>query len=128
MLGVFQNAWRMLFPLKKTVVTFDDLAVTCHDADGNTQQVTWDNLTSIEIVTTDAGPFVEDVFWVLHSTTESCIVPQDAEGCQQFSERLGRLPNFDHDAEIRAICCASNARFVIWQRAPGQRQIRDYQP
>ena len=45
------------------IVTFDDERVTRTMTDGRVEQVRWADLREIVIVTTNEGPFVEDVFW-----------------------------------------------------------------
>jgi hypothetical protein len=39
------------------------------------EQVDWEQLVGVSIVTTDEGPFVEDMFWLLHAP--------DGKGCPQ---------------------------------------------
>jgi hypothetical protein len=102
---------------KEASVAFDERGVTCHRPDGTNEEITWDELTAVEIVTTDAGPFVEDVFWVLHGSERGCVVPQEADCFKQLLERLQKLPGFNNQAVIDAMCCTSNARFPAWQRA-----------
>jgi len=112
----FRKIQGRLSARKKAVVTFDDLAVTCLRPDDTKEEVTRLELAAIEIVTTDAGPFIEDLFWVLHGDGHVCVVPQEASGCTKLSARLQTLPNFNHQALIDAMCCTSNSRFPLWQR------------
>ena len=100
----------------KAVVSFDDKLVRCHRPDGNTEEVSWDELSAVEILTTDAGPFVCDVFFVLHGDERGCVIAQEAEGCKELLERLQKLPGFNNQAVIDAMCCTSNARFSAWQK------------
>lgn len=112
--------------------SFDDKFVRCQRADGTTEEVSWDELVAVEILTTDAGPFVCDVFFVLHGRERGCVVPQEAEGCTELLERLQKLPRFNNQAVIDAMSCATNARFRAWQNkasrhqavASGHRHIR----
>lgn len=99
-------------------VTFDDEGVTRRMADGSTESVRWDELEEVFILTTDEGPFVEDVFWMLArgEGKGGCAVPQGAEGSDQLLERLQQLPGFDNDAVIAAMMSTSNAKFVCWRR------------
>src|SRR5262249_15073322 len=59
----------------KVVTTFDDRGASCRWPDGTLASVTWDDLHSVEIRTTDAGPFAEDVFLVLRAGGGDCAVP-----------------------------------------------------
>ena len=54
------------------------------------------NLNEIKIVTTDEGPFVADVFWVLNDNNSGCIIPQGSEGEEQLLESLQKLSNFNY--------------------------------
>src|SRR5271166_3054502 len=65
-------------------VSFDDKLVRCQRAGGTTEEVSWDELAAVEILTTDVGPFVCDVFFVLHGNERGCVVPQEAEGCKEL--------------------------------------------
>jgi hypothetical protein len=77
----------------------------------------WDDVQSVEIRTTDAGPWVEDVFLVLRAAESVCVVPQGAEGFAELFEHLQQWPGFDNMAVISAMGCAENATFVCWRRA-----------
>ena len=85
---------------------------------GIVESVTWDTLDEILIVTTDKGPYVEDVFWLLghRESGRGIVIPNEAEGFKALLERLQRLPSFDNGAVIEAMGSVVNARFVAWQR------------
>ena len=100
----------------KSLVSFDDRAIYYVHEDGITEELEWDRLTEVEIVTTDQGPFVEDVFWVLHVADQKFVIPQSAEGTSELSERLGTLPGFNYQAAIDAMSCANNCRFPLWTK------------
>ena len=108
-------------PECRFAVRLSDDAVCCERPDGQTERIAWDDLRRVEIVTTDEGPFLEDVFWVLTAADGGCLtIPQGAGGDNTAAllERLGpRLPGFDHEAVIRAMGSTENARFLCWQRA-----------
>ncbi len=83
-----------------------------------------DALTSVEIVTTDAGPVAEDVFW--HLTDEmgqQASIPGGAKGAEALLDRLGTLPGFDHMAVVSAMGSAENRRFAVWSRADQPRRL-----
>jgi hypothetical protein len=105
-------------PPERERVTFDDEAVTRRMVDGSTETVRWDELEEVWILTTDEGPFVEDVYWMLVAGEGKggCAVPQGAEGSDRLLERLQQLPGFDNDAVIAAMGSTDNARFVCWRR------------
>ncbi len=100
----------------KAEVVFDELGVTSCWPDGTAQDIRWDELTAVDLVTTDVGPFLDDVFWVLRGEDRECVVPNGVEGCQELMQRLQELPGFNSQAVIDAMCCTSNARFFAWQQ------------
>jgi hypothetical protein len=105
-----------MHPSQTATVTFDNVGVTFRESGGRAHQLNWDDLVAIKIVTTDSGPFLEDVFYVLQGARSELVIPQMAEGCLALSTRLGDLPNFDHESEIRAMSCTLNANFPVWRR------------
>ena len=98
-------------------VEYDDEGVFRTMGDGREETVRWDQLVEIEIVTTDRGPFVDDVFWLLIGEDGTgCAVPSETEGMKPLLKRLQQLPGFDNDAVIAAMTSTSNARFHVWKR------------
>jgi len=99
-------------------VTFTDEAVTRVRPDGGGETIRWDDLHEVDILTTDEGPWREDVFFLLLASDgkSGCAVPQSSEGSKLLFERLQQLPNFDNEAVIRAMGSTANARFVCWKR------------
>ena len=96
----------------------DDAGICCRWWDGEvTPYVTWDNLCSVEIETTDWGPWQED-FWLnlgrLDGTTAS--IPLHAKGWGQVWERLHLLPGFDDEADTLAWGSTANRVFPCWRR------------
>ena len=98
-------------------VFIDDLVVRRELGDGKIEEVAWDDLVEVQIVVTDEGPFVDDVFFLLAARDGSGVcVPQGAPGSETLLERLQKLPNFDNGEVIRAMACSENARFVCWKK------------
>ena len=106
-----------LVPERRFVVRLSGSGVSCERPDGKVERVSWADLQKVEVVTTDEGPFVPDVFWILHGTDGGCAVPQGATGDSELLERLQALPGFDNGAVIEAMSCASDRRFLCWQRS-----------
>lgn len=105
-------------PECRYIVHLSGHGVRCERPDGSTEQVAWDDLHRVEVLTTDDGPFAPDVFWALLGTSGGCLIPQGATGERELSGRLGQLPGFDHEAVIQAMGSTANARFLCWQRTP----------
>jgi hypothetical protein len=103
-------------PTNRPTVSFDDEAVVCQRPGGLVERVRWSDLQIVFIQTTDAGPFVDDVFWVLGGGDSGCVVPSEADGMSTLLERLQRLPGFDNNAVINAMSCVEKQNFICWKR------------
>jgi hypothetical protein len=99
---------------RQPVITIDEQGVRRELPDGSVEQVLWEELESIDIVTTDAGPFAEDVFWVLSAGHHGCVVP-GALG-SRILDHSNRFPGWDTRALILAMGSTENARFEVWRR------------
>src|SRR5687768_8226449 len=99
-------------------VTVDDRGVRRVLGKGKVEAVEWKDLVEVEIVTTDEGPWVDDVFFLLvGGDGTGCCVPQGAPGSETLLDRLQALPEFDNGKVIEAMACSENARFVCWKKA-----------
>jgi hypothetical protein len=86
--------------------------------DGKVERVAWEDLVEVQIVTTDEGPFVDDVFFLLIGANGTgCVVPQEDPQSGALLSRLQELPGFDNGKVIEAMTCTANARFVCWKKA-----------
>lgn len=101
-------------------LAFDDESITGTFADGQRISVPWAELTQVVIVTTDEGPFFEDVFWGLSAGDEvELAYPQIAEGSKALLAAMQeRLQGFDNEAVIAAMGSTDPARFTVWERSP----------
>ena len=83
------------------------------------QRIAWDSLARVLIVTTDEGPFVEDVFWLLVPRAGPEL--RIANSAKGFPSLLGemqkRLAGFDNRAVAMAMGSTSNAAFEVWHAA-----------
>jgi len=51
----------------RDAVSFDNRQIVRTLPDGRTESVRWDDLEEISIITSDEGPYVDDVFWMIGS-------------------------------------------------------------
>ena len=107
---------KLFRPAHPQLVRFDDERVVRELGDGREESVRWSELTEVDLVTTDAGPYMDDVIWVLHGERGGCLVPSQTRGTSELLTRLQQLPNFDNLAVVTAMGSTGNARFVVWQR------------
>src|SRR6266850_6022645 len=84
-------------------VEFDDAAIRRRLANGTLESITWDDLHAIDIVTTDAGPFADDVYWLFTTRDRSrgCAISSAADGFKPLLAKIQTLPGFDNTAVIR---------------------------
>ena len=105
-----------LMPDSLFVVEVSDTGVVCKRPDKKVESVTWDDLQSVEIINTDAGPYSPDVFWLLDGTNGGCAIPQGATGEKELLDKLHALPGFDNGAMIAAMTTFTNKRTTCWRR------------
>ncbi len=97
-------------------VSCDERGVTYRQFGRREESIAWDDLRSVAIETTDAGPFSDDVFFVLVGVAGVCRVPQGVPGADDLLARLQQLPGFANEGVIDAMSSAGNATFSCWQR------------
>jgi len=105
-----------LYPEKEYIIEITDQKISCGQPNGLVEEVTWEELEKVEIHTTDEGPFVEDVFWVLHGSGRGCVIPQGATNSEELLNRLQDLPDFDNKMVVEAMASTDNNEFLIWEK------------
>ena len=79
--------------------------------------IAWSDLREVGVLTTDEGPWVEDVFFALIGPSAAgFLVPQGSDGSQALVERLLKLPGFNELLFIEAMGSTANRKFVCWSR------------
>ncbi len=102
---------------RKSRLTSDEHAIVCLEPDDRRQEVRWDELSRVVVLTTDQGPFVDDVFWLLEGERSTCAFSNASLGVDLLLPRLCALPGFDAERLSLALLSTENARFVCWERA-----------
>jgi hypothetical protein len=89
------------------------------------ETIAWNDIDEISIVTTDEGPWADDVFWLFLSRDRSrgCVVSNYADGFKELLPQIQRLPGFDNHAVISAMGSAVNQRFIVWKSPTESRAI-----
>jgi hypothetical protein len=100
-------------------VTFDHDLITRTLPDGRIETVRWNDLQEVGILTTDEGPMVEDVYWMLVGANGGCAISGGAQGMGELLARLQQLPGFDNASVIEAMGSTTNNKFLCWKRNPG---------
>ncbi|HEY9753867.1 MAG TPA: hypothetical protein V6C97_01755 [Oculatellaceae cyanobacterium] len=96
-------------------VTMTDEAITRTVSSGETESVRFDDLEEVYIVTTDQGPFVEDLFYVLKGHHGGTIIGQEWASRVGLMERLFKLPNLNLEQIVQAMASIDNHAFLIWR-------------
>lgn len=97
-------------------VVFDEDAVWTTVAGALRDRLSWAQLERIVIVTTDAGPYADDVHWILFGGGDGCVFGSETEGAAALVDRLIGLPGFRHEEFIRAMGSVTGASFNVWER------------
>jgi hypothetical protein len=86
--------------------------------DGTGEQVAWDDVVAIEIITTTDGSIGEDLFWLLFSKDGAgvAVTGEQAHGCDLVTTLQQRFPDLDNEAVIAASGSVEEARFTVWRR------------
>ena len=76
-------------------VHHDDRIITVDDGAGNVSSIAWAELGNVTVLTTNAGPFVTDLFWILSDREgrTSITVPMDAAGEHALLRAMQGLPD-----------------------------------
>lgn len=97
----------------------DDAGIEYAYSDG-VRRAEWKDVSEVRIKTTDEGPYLEDVFFGIHTgspPTPQVIVPHDdADRGRLLEELQQRLPGLDNKAVVEAMGCCERRSFVIWKR------------
>ena len=99
-------------------IKIDDDGVRRNLGRGRVEQVRWAELAEIRVVTTDDGPFSEDVFFVLVDRSGAgCVVPQELAQ-EGFLQRLQEHPGFDNEALVEAMGETGRMDRLLWRAGP----------
>lgn len=80
------------------------------------EEVRWDKLKKVSIVTNDKGPFTADVFLVFFSDIGACCVPQGHGAYEGLYKKVSDFDDVNFVNVIKAMSSSSNSEFVIWER------------
>lgn len=116
---MWEGARRARFPAGAGgpgVVELDERQITYFGPTGGAA-VSVDDLSRVEIRTTDAGPMNSDLFWVFTQTDGLILrIPGDAQGVEVLFDALAMLPGVDYHAATQAAGTTRPQHFVIWQK------------
>lgn len=97
-------------------IHMNDEEIVREISDGTTEKVRWDELRKVTIITTDQGPFFEDVFFVLETEKSGALIGHEWAVKIELLDRLTKLPEFNNEAVIKAMTCTDNNSFLCWEK------------
>jgi hypothetical protein len=97
-------------------LTIDDVGIT-RTARNLREHVAWGDIARVRIMTTDHGPWLDDVFFVIDAKNgNGCVVAHDLAVRSGLLEALqSRLEGVDNAAVIEAMTSTGNRAFTIWE-------------
>jgi len=109
----YPSAFRARLPQER--ITIDDEGVFREVSGAFTESVRWVDLCRVSVITTDEGPFAEDLFFALHDRKGGgCLVSQGKAVEVELLPHLQRLPGFDNLTFVRALGSTEGAEFIVW--------------
>jgi hypothetical protein len=115
-MNVFKRIFGDMFrKTPEAQLVFDDTLIS-FTWNGENEQLLWNDVVEVKIITTDLGPTLDDVFWVMVGNTGRFIViPDEVDGAEELLDRLGKMPGFNHDKVTDAMASTDNAVFLCWR-------------
>jgi uncharacterized membrane protein len=84
-------------------------------ADGRYEEVSWDELREVRVITLPKGPWTDRMRFVLDGGGErGCIVPLEIAEDSDLLASLGALSGFDHRALAEALETTRTGNQVLW--------------
>jgi hypothetical protein len=105
-------------------VSHDEKTIIVRQPDGKMEMIQWSDIGSVSVLTTDAGPYSEDLYWIFEHRDgrRGPVVPMDAAGEHELLKAMQRrLTGFDNMAVVEAMGSTGNATFVVWD--PDKREM-----
>lgn len=82
----------------------------------DTEQINWNEIEEISILTTDDGPFLPDVWLMLIGNGKGCSMPQGAPKYDEVYDIVSKYEGFDFEEVIMAATSTDNAKFELWKK------------
>ena len=119
-LGLAFTAFRRLIfktdQIGPGVVEVDERQISYFSAyEGGTVSI--ETLARITAITTDEGPWADDLHWVLEEDGGTTLtIPNSAAGAEQLFDAFAALDGVDYSMATKAMGTTSHDSFVIWSK------------
>jgi len=106
------------YSVSEPVIKLNDEGVACHfPSKGKTDKIKWSDIALIQVLTTNEGPYVCDVFYVLtDKNDQGVVIPQDKKESKEVFEKIREFPGFDNKTFIEAMGSAQVKWFTVWKK------------
>jgi hypothetical protein len=102
--------------LRQACYEFDGETITVDGPFARRVSVRVQDIHEIGVETTDTGPFIEDVFWLINRETDGLRIPQGSPVFKALMERFESLEGFDWEPFVEAMACPDCRYFLCWRR------------
>ena len=102
--------------LRQIRFSFDGHTITADGPLAHRSSVRIEEIREIGVETTDTGPFVEDVFWLINRDTDGLRIPQDSPVFKELMGAFGLFEGFDWQSFAEAMACTDRRYFLCWRR------------
>ena len=85
-------------------------------SDDHDKTLLFKDIIAIKIVTTDEGPWLPDVFWVIRTSEATITIEGDAPFFPIILVLLQKIPGFDNDIVIKAMQSTDYAEFIAYRK------------
>ena len=103
-------------PEDEYIITITDEAVKVEHPRRETEAILWDDIEVIELINTDDGPFVPDVWLALIGKNSGCLIPQGTKGFETVYDIVSKYENFNFENFIKSMSCTANEEFLLWKK------------
>lgn len=101
-------------------ITITEEEIICKFSSGQVDHIRWNNVAKVQVLTTDEGPYVCDVFYILTDTAgKGVAIPQDKPESGTIIEKITRWPGFQHEEMVLAMGSTEVKWFTVWEKEVG---------
>lgn len=105
--------------MKEPVITITDEEIVCSfPSTMRSDKIRWQDIVKIQVLITDEGPYVCDVFFVLLDSNDlGVVIPQDRQKeSKTVLDRIVKFPGFDHQTFLHAMGHSEVKWFDVWKK------------
>jgi hypothetical protein len=103
--------------LRQIHFSFDGRTIVADGPFAQKTSVGVDDIHEVGIETNDAGPFVEDVFWLINRDTVGLRIPQGSPAFKKLMDYFSSVEGFDWEPFSEAMACTDRRYFLCWKRS-----------